>query len=71
MVGKALRSSAEAPEYQRVRQLRPQLRPYFRLLDQSLEADAQIPQVARIIEIAAAGIGSATEDPENAQQQLH
>ena len=34
------------------------------------EADAQIPQVARIIETAAAGIGSAAEELEHAQQ-LH
>jgi len=34
------------------------------------EADAQIPQVARVIEIAAAGINRAAEDLENAQRQL-
>lgn len=35
------------------------------------EADAQIPQVAQIIENAAAGIGKAAEELENAQQPLH
>ena len=35
------------------------------------EADAQIPQVARIIETAAAGISSAAEELEHAQHWLH
>ena len=33
------------------------------------QADAQVPQVARIIEVAAAGISKAAEELENAQQQ--
>jgi transposase len=40
---KALRSSAEAPEDQRVRQPRPQLGPYLPLLDQCLEAEEKLP----------------------------
>jgi transposase len=42
-VKKALRSSAEAPEYQRIRQPRPQLGPYLPLLDQWLEAEEKLP----------------------------
>ena len=43
-VKKALRSSDEAPEYQRVRQPRPRLGPYLPLLEQWLEAEEKLPE---------------------------
>jgi transposase len=42
-VKKALRSPAEASEYQRVSQPRLQLGPYLELLDQWLEAEEKLP----------------------------
>ncbi len=35
------------------------------------EAEAQVPQVAQVIENAAAGIGRAADDLENALGQMH
>jgi transposase len=42
-VKKALRSGGDVPEYQRVRQPRPQLGPYLPLLEQWLEAEEKLP----------------------------
>ena len=41
-VKKALRTSGDTPEYQRVRQPRPQLGPYLPLLGQWLEAEERL-----------------------------